>query len=186
MRLTAALLTAALTCPAALAAQIPGVAPGDTVRFTSRVPWTAHLPPAQRRQSAEDITGWRVAAVTAVTPDSLLGVVPRANVPLTIHLDSIYALDVSRGRQPRMARLRTWGTIGVIAGVLVGALTADQDIASVGPRMALGAALGLGTGAAISAAQPGPYRWVQVRIPACRPRPGLVCLSNAGPPGPPR
>lgn len=186
MRLAAALLSAAVTCPAALAAQIPGIAPGDTVRFTSRVPWTALLPPAQRRQSAEDIAGWRVAAVTAVTPDSLLAVVPRADVPLAIHLDSIYALDVSRGRQPRMARLRTWGTIGVIAGVLVGALTADQNISSVGPRMALGAALGLGTGAAISAAQPGPYRWVQVRIPACRPRPGLACLNNAAPPGPPR
>lgn len=182
----AAMVAAAVLVPGTLLAQIPGVTPGDTVRFTSDIPATAGPAAAQRGQPAEALTGWRIGAVTRVTADSLLAVTPRANVPLAIHIDSIYALDVSRGRLSRMTRLKTWGTAGVLVGMLVGALVADQDIESVAPRLVIGGAVGLGLGAGISASRPGPYRWVQVRIPACRPRPGVVCLSDTRPADPAR
>lgn len=183
MRLAAALVSAAL-CPAALAAQVPGIAPGDTVRFTSEIPWSARLPAAQRRQAPEELHGWRLAAVIRITPDSLLGVTPNANVPLAIHLDSIYALDVSRGRLPRSRNLRTWATVGAVAGLVAGAVINATDAGGSGQwtptaRLLGAGLLGWGIGAGVSFSRPGPYRWVQVRIPACRPRPGQLCLSNA-------
>lgn len=181
MRFAAAVAVIAVCARAEARAQVPGLAAGDTIRYTSQLPQPPRRPAEIQRLEQPRVTGWRVATVAGVTTDSLLTLAPRSHETVGIHLDSIYALDVSRGRLPRMQRMRTWGTAGVLSGLVVGALTAGEDIRSVVSHLGMGIAVGLAAGAVVSVSRPGARRWVELRIPACRPQPGRSCATTSGP-----
>lgn len=146
-----------IVSPGLSAQQVRLVAAGDTVRV-----WA---PDFGLKKTKSTVLGWSDSTVLVVRlrppPDSV-----------TIPFGGLYRLDLLRGKS-RSRGLATGAGIGVVGGLLVGALVGQAAVSDCteflcgldGLNYAFGGALiGAGIGAAVGAAHP-PDRWERVELP---------------------
>lgn len=156
-RISVLVVALAMTVPAsARAQQEPGVRPGDRVRLTA---------PALGLDRFEGT----LAALEA-EPRTLT--VEAEDTTVTVPIDALTRLDVSRGKASRAAGLLAGAAAGALLGAVIGSSLGEEDCppesfapcADKGDTALIGGVLGGAVGAGIGYRVTGGTRWVPLSL----------------------